>query len=103
MHGRQGGGLPVVFLSVDLGGDPFKRQGAVHEHDLAIGFAGHALGFQIQRVDVQPVIRETEVRCQRHRWAAGLTTLAILGLMAIGRQIPLGGRQYIGGRRARLG
>ena len=55
MNLRERGRLPIVFAAPTLGADPFARQRAFDEHDLAIGLARHALRIQIKRLHQQPI------------------------------------------------
>jgi hypothetical protein len=42
-------------ISRDVDTDLFTREGVLDEDDLAIGAMGHALGFQVQGLDFQPL------------------------------------------------
>jgi hypothetical protein len=54
VDGRQAGLFPVVLLAVGVGADQLGGQGAIDEHHLAVGLAGHALGIQVQGLHQQP-------------------------------------------------
>ena len=48
--------LPVVFVAQQLAANLFERQGTFDEDDFAVEFVGHALRFQIERLDLKPFV-----------------------------------------------
>ena len=46
----------AAFGAVDIGANGLKRQRAINEHHFAIGFVGHALGFEVQRFHFEPAL-----------------------------------------------
>ena len=48
--------LPVVFVAQQLAANLFERQGTFDEDDFAVEFVGHALRFQIERLDLEPFV-----------------------------------------------
>ena len=61
VDGRQAGGFPVVLLAVHVGRDQLGGQSPVDEHHLAIGLAGHALGFHVHGHHFQPAFGQAGV------------------------------------------
>jgi len=49
--------LPVVLLAVHVRAHHFERERAFHEHHLAIGAVGNALGLDVERLNRQPIRR----------------------------------------------
>ena len=55
LNRRQCRFFPVVLFAVGVGRDHLKRQRAVDKHHFAVQLVGDALGFDVERFDVQPL------------------------------------------------
>ncbi|OIQ72169.1 hypothetical protein GALL_462070 [mine drainage metagenome] len=55
--------LPVVLMAIDVGTNILKRQCPLNKNNFTVGFSRHAPGLDIQRLDPQPVIRNTIDSC----------------------------------------
>ena len=54
VHRRDDARFPIVLFAVDIGGHHFKWQSTFHKNNFAVWPSGNALGFHVERINVQP-------------------------------------------------